>query len=104
MSRNTMPAAGLTGVYAFWYRIYETRMALSIRSPKAQELARRVARLTGRTMTDAIIDALEEKVARIETDPLVAARLERVMSISRRCATLPTLDSRPEEEILGYED
>ena len=28
--------------------------------------------------------------------------LERIMAISRRCASLPTLDKRPEEEILGY--
>ena len=78
-------------------------MALSIRNPRAKELARRVARLTGRTMTDTIIDALEEKAARIEADPLKEARRERIMRISRRCAALPTLDSRPEAVILGYD-
>ena len=53
-------------------------------------------------MTDAIIDALEDKLLRLESIPPVDATLVRIMSISRRCAALPTINTGPEDEILGY--
>ncbi len=77
-------------------------MALSIRNPRAEHLARAIAKTTGESMTNAIIDALEDKLLRLETRPPRDAELVRIMSISRRCAALPTIDSRPEDEILGY--
>ena len=77
-------------------------MALSIRNPRAEHLARAVANTTGETMTDAIIDALQDKLQRLESGGPVDAELARIMSISRRCAALPTTDTRSEDEILGY--
>jgi hypothetical protein len=53
-------------------------------------------------MTDAIIDALEDKLRRLESRPPGDAELAKIMSISRRCAALPTIDTRAEDEILGY--
>lgn len=40
-------------------------MAMSIRNPRAEALAREAARRSGETMTDAIIRALEEYVAKL---------------------------------------
>jgi hypothetical protein len=77
-------------------------MAISIRNKRAEELARRVARATGVIMTDAIIQALEEKHQKLEPAPVENATFAPVMSISRRCANLPTIDNRPEEKIIGY--
>lgn len=77
-------------------------MALSVRNPRAEELARELARRTGTTMTAAIVGALEEKLGRLEGAPVVEAAITDIMSISRRCSQLPTLDSRSDEEILGY--
>jgi len=77
-------------------------MALSIRNPRAEDLARAVAKTTGESMTDAIIDALEDKLQRLESRAPVDAMLARIMNISRRCAALPTIDTRSEDEILGY--
>lgn len=77
-------------------------MALSVRNPHAEELARELARRTGTNMTEAIVSALEEKLHRLERAPVVDAALAEVMSISRRCSELPTRDSRTDEEILGY--
>ncbi len=77
-------------------------MALSIRNPRAEHLARAVAKTTGETMTDAIIDALQDKLQRLESRAPVDAELAKIMNISRRCAALPTVDTRPEDEILGY--
>ena len=77
-------------------------MALSVRNPHAEELARELARRTGTNMTEAIVSALEEKLHRLERAPVEDAALAEVMSISRRCSELPTRDSRTDEEILGY--
>ena len=77
-------------------------MALSVRNPHAEELARELARRTGTTMTEAIVGALEEKLHRLEGAPAMDSALTDVMSISRRCSELPTRDARAVEEILGY--
>ena len=79
-------------------------MPISIRNPRVEELARRAARETGKSMTQVIIDALEQELARIESGPAMRLDLEQIMSISRRCAALSTRDSRPEVQILGYDD
>lgn len=39
-------------------------MALHINNPKANKLARKLAKQTGETLTDAVIQALEERLAR----------------------------------------
>ncbi len=79
-------------------------MPLSIRNRRAEELVRRLAQITGNSMTEVIIEALEDKARRLDKQPIREGALERIMAISRRCASLPTLDNRPEEEILGYGD
>ena len=77
-------------------------MALSVPNPRAEELARELASRTGTTMTAAIVGALEEKLGRLEGAPVDNAAIADIMSISRRCSELPTLDSRSDETILGY--
>ena len=77
-------------------------MALSIKNPKAEELARTVARETDETITQAIIRALEERLERLRgrrSAPDIATELMRV---SERCSALPDRDSRSADEILGY--
>jgi antitoxin VapB len=79
-------------------------MALSIKNDRAEQLARSVAEKTGDTLTGAITRALEERLERIrgpKEGPELAARLR---AISERCAALPDVDSRPENEILGYDE
>lgn len=76
-------------------------MALSIKDPEAVRLARAVARYTGETMTQAVITALRERLAREErkaqeSDILV----DEVMQIGRHFSTLPVLDPRTLDEML----
>ena len=75
-------------------------MALSIRNPKVERLARDLARRSGATMTEVIVEALEASLASHEEKrgPLRATLAE----IAAECAALPDLDSRSPEEILGY--
>ena len=79
-------------------------MALSIKDPEADRLARAVAAKTGETITQAVVTALRERLVREETKALDArVRLEEVLDIGRHCAALPVRDARSPDEILGYD-
>lgn len=77
-------------------------MALSIKHPEADRLARELAERTGESLTEAVIKALRERLARetrrVRADPL----REELRRIGERCASLPVLDDRTPDEILGY--
>jgi antitoxin VapB len=78
-------------------------MALSIKDPEADRLAREVARATGETLTAAVVQSLRERLQRMQRTR--GPRLsEELLVIGRRCAALPVLDSRTPEEILGYDE
>jgi antitoxin VapB len=80
-------------------------MALSIKSPEADRLARELAETTGETMTDAVIAAMKERLAREKHKRRdKAALLADVRGIADHCAALPLLDTRSEDEILGYDE
>lgn len=79
-------------------------MALSIRDPEADRLARELAARTGESLTEAVLIALRERLARekgrTETIPL----REELAAIRRRCAALPVVDDRAADELLVYDD
>lgn len=75
-------------------------MPLSIRSETVESRARELARRTGRTMTDAIGDALAAQLVAMEGR--TSGLREELLAIARECAAAPNLDSRSAEEILGY--
>jgi antitoxin VapB len=78
-------------------------MALSIRNSKAEALAREAAREGGETITDAIIHALEDRVAKYRGRRTEQDLAQQIMDIAARCSSLPNLDHRTAEEILGYD-
>jgi antitoxin VapB len=80
-------------------------MAISIKSPEADRLARSLAAATGESITIAITVAMRERLERVEHKQLnKAALLEEIRAISHHCASLPELDTRSEDEILGYDE
>ncbi|MDW7712526.1 MAG: type II toxin-antitoxin system VapB family antitoxin [Deferrisomatales bacterium] len=79
-------------------------MAMSIRNPTAERLAREVAARTGETMTDAVIHALEERLERLAGTGRSDNEVQEILAIARRCAALPDLDTRSADEILGYDE
>ncbi|HJU42729.1 MAG TPA: type II toxin-antitoxin system VapB family antitoxin [Vicinamibacterales bacterium] len=79
-------------------------MALSLKDPEADRLAREVARRTGETLTGAIIVALRERLARLRGGPRRPPLRDELREIGRRVAAMPTVDERSEEDILGYDD
>ena len=78
-------------------------MAISIKNEEANQLARRLAATTGESLTEAILQALRERLAREERrrGHGIGARLER---LQQEFAALPVLDRRSPDEILGYDD
>ena len=77
-------------------------MALSIRNPLAEKLAKQVSKESGKNVTQSIIHALEEKLEKIHGRRSVPDIIEEIIEISKRCSNLPDKDSRTPEEILGY--
>ncbi|ATQ41736.1 type II toxin-antitoxin system VapB family antitoxin [Caulobacter mirabilis] len=67
-------------------------MALSIKTEEADRLARELAALTGETLTDAVTNALRERLAR-ERDVQRAEYVERLMAFAESVAT--KYDRRP---------
>jgi antitoxin VapB len=81
-------------------------MALSIRDPETDRLARELAQLTGETMTRAIRTALEERLARQrhQREQDVEKRREAIMEVLERVWAMPVLDERCPDEIIGYDE
>jgi antitoxin VapB len=77
-------------------------MALNIKSQKTEQIVRELARRTGLSITDAVHQAAAEKLRAIDTEK--EARKAALRAIIERGRTLPILDSRTEDEILGYNE
>jgi antitoxin VapB len=74
------------------------------RPTEVDRLAREVAARTGETLTAAAAVALRERLARLEGRPRRRPLREDLREIARRCASLPALDDRPADEIVGYDE
>jgi antitoxin VapB len=79
-------------------------MALSIKHPEADRLARQLAERTGETITEAVLAALRERLARESGRRERDDEEERIMTIVRRFSQLPVVDARSPEELVGYDD
>ena len=77
-------------------------MALSIRNPKAEKLARELAAESGENITQAITRSLEERLQRLRGRSTATDLFEEIMKISRRCSEIPDQDQRSPDEILAY--
>jgi len=75
-------------------------MALSIKSPEADRLARELSELTGESITETVVASLEARLA-------VERRRRRrrdVADIVERFRRLEVLDSRHADDIMGYDE
>jgi antitoxin VapB len=79
-------------------------MALYIKDPKADRLARQLAKRNGETITSAVIRALEAQTARVNKRPVDEDLVKKLNQIAMECAALPDLDTRTPDEILGYDE
>ncbi|RWN01319.1 MAG: protein transcription factor [Mesorhizobium sp.] len=82
-------------------------MALSIKNPEVEQLARELARRRRVSVTEAIRQSLEREVARERLVPRDEADdlFQRLMAIAERAAQVPKRqDAMTEDEILGYDE
>jgi antitoxin VapB len=79
-------------------------MALSIKDPETERLARTLAERTGETITVATRRALEDRLRRTGSETRKAALLEDMAASRRRWSALPILDDRSADEIIGYDE
>ena len=79
-------------------------MALSIKDPETERLARALAARTGETITIATRRALEERLKKMGSQAKKAALLEDMEAMQRRLSTLTVLDDRSPDEIIGYDE
>jgi antitoxin VapB len=78
-------------------------MALSIKHPEADKLARELAARTGESLTEAVLNALRERLQRTRRRSRGPRLSEQLRQIGERCAALPVLDDRSADGILGYD-
>jgi len=79
-------------------------VALNIKHPEADRLARELARRQGKTITEVVIHSLASELAREKKRLRTPGLAERVAAIARRYAALPARDTRTDDEILGYDE
>lgn len=77
-------------------------MTINIKHPKADKLARTLSKLTGHSITAVIIEALQEKLAREQGRATPLNLEDEIIAIGQRCASLPDLDKRTPNQIIGY--
>ncbi|MBB6487725.1 type II toxin-antitoxin system VapB family antitoxin [Rhizobium lusitanum] len=79
-------------------------MALSIKDAETERLARALSAKTGESITVATRTALIERLNRLSSEVQKAALLEDLAASRRRWKSLPILDTRSADEILGYDE
>lgn len=79
-------------------------MALNIRNKTADELATSLARVTGESKTEAVIQALRERLERQQRPRRKRSLADELNEIAQHCATLPRLTDATADEILGYDE
>jgi antitoxin VapB len=79
-------------------------MALSIKDPETDRLARDLAASTGESLTTAVTVALRERLERVQGAIGATSLAEELTRIAQRAAALPVLDDRPDDAILGYDE
>jgi antitoxin VapB len=84
--------------------IKEPNMALSIKDPETERLARALSQLTGENITTATKRAIEERIRRIGGQSRRNALLEDMAEIRRRWSEMRVADERSADDILGYDE
>jgi len=79
-------------------------MPISIKNTETELLARKLARMTGETLTDAIRSAVAEKYERLRRARPGSSLAQELNEIGLRCAKRPVISKLSADEILGYDE
>lgn len=79
-------------------------MPLNIKDSETYGLTRRLAHLTGESLTQAVRRSVRERLARVEGGRIGTSLADELDRIALHCANLPRRDSRSADEIIGYDE
>jgi antitoxin VapB len=79
-------------------------MPLNIRNEETEQLATALAKLTGETKTEAVTQALRERIERVRRNRARKRLADELDEIALHCSTLPMRDARSADEIMGYDE
>ena len=80
-------------------------MALSIKDPEADRLARELAEATGESLTEAVTNALRERLRIVRPDTRTPEQFAAdVNAIVEQYSRLAVVDDRSADEIIGYDE
>ncbi len=79
-------------------------MPISIKNPETEDLARKLADLTGESITNAVRTAVSERYERVRRARSGRSLAEELAEIGRSCAALPRTSNMTDDEILGYDE
>jgi antitoxin VapB len=78
-------------------------VAILIKDQEADQLIRALAERTGESITDAVKQAVRERLERVPlTEDEIAARKRKIDALIVRADAMPTVDHRTPDEIIGY--
>jgi antitoxin VapB len=79
-------------------------MPISLKNDQTEMLARKLAELTGETLTEAIRAAVAERYERLRRARSGRSLAVELNAIALRCARRPIISPLSADEILGYDD
>ena len=79
-------------------------MALSLKHEETEQLSRKLANLTGETLTEAIRASVEERYERLRRNKSRSFVADELRAIAEWCAARPIISEMSEDDILGYDD
>jgi antitoxin VapB len=77
---------------------------ISIKNDQTEILARKLAELTGETLTEAVRTAVAERYDRLRRARSGRSLADELNMIAVRCAKRPLVSRLTDDEILGYDD
>ena len=77
---------------------------LNIRNEETEQLATALSKLTGETKTEAVTQALRERLIRVRRARTKRRLADDLDEIALHCSTLPLRDARNADAIMGYDE
>ena len=79
-------------------------MPISIKNPETELLARKLAALTGETITDAVRLSLEQRYEQVKRAKSGRSMVQDLRAIVAETSKLPVVCAMTDDELLGYDE
>ncbi len=82
-------------------------MALSIKNRELEEISRELARVTGKPITEALLEGAKRELQRQKQIHSIlerSNRFARAWEIAQRVSDMPDVGTMTDDEILGYDE